>query len=317
MCFILRHSPCKARGQLKVESTGTSLLREAETLQPGSFPSAAHPAAQRPPARAWLSEGACHRWTPGPGSSRKGKTRTSMVSAQELLLCGAAERSFPGQGNAATQPLPGARGRSRESRRKLTEPSSARSLCSLVPWLLQPPPCQHWYPGPAATAADSHCHPGPSLLSSVQQRLREGRALPREPPLLLQARLPQLPQRVPSTDSTLQALEALQVGSKAWLTGAMGEGMCLAMLALKGHWGQAAEDASHHPSGPCKLFYKRKVTPTGFSARSRGARGLSRPSAALLSLPSRQTPRSPAITSPRPGSPRRDQRESRARPPPP
>lgn len=80
--------------------------------------------------------------------------------------------------------------------------------------------------------------------------------------------------------------------------------MCLAMLALKGHQGQAAEDTSHHPSGPCKLFYKKKVTPMGFSACSRGARGLSCPSTALPSSPSRQTPRSPASTSPRAGSPR-------------
>lgn len=152
MCFILRHSPCKARGRLTVESTGTSLLREAESLQPGSFPSAARPAAQRLPARSWLSEGACHRWTPGPGSSRKGKTRTSVVSAQELLLCGAVERSFPGQGNAATQPQPGARGRSRESRRKLTEPSSTRSLGSLVPWALAAPTVPALVPW-----ASSHC----------------------------------------------------------------------------------------------------------------------------------------------------------------
>lgn len=57
--------------------------------------------------------------------------------------------------------------------------------------------------------------------------------------------------------------------------------MCLAMLALKGHQGQAAEDTSHHPSGPCKLFYKKKVTPMGFSARSGGADGLSCPSVEL------------------------------------
>lgn len=49
--------------------------------------------------------------------------------------------------------------------------------------------------------------------------------------------------------------------------------MCPATLALQGHWGQAAEDTSHHPSGLCKLLYKRKVTPRKFSAR-RGACGL-------------------------------------------
>lgn len=141
-------------------------------------PSTAHPAAQRLSARSWLSEGARYRWKPGPGSSSKGKTRTRVVSAQELLLCGAVERSFPEQGNAATQPKSGMRGRSGESRRKLTEPSNAHSPCSLFPWLLQPSPCQHLYPGPAATAADSCCHPGPNLLSSVQQRLGEGRAQP-------------------------------------------------------------------------------------------------------------------------------------------
>lgn len=158
LCFTPRHSLCEARGRPMAESTGTSPLREAEMLQPASFPSTAHPAAQRLPAWSWLSEGARHHWKLGPGSSSKGKTRTRVLSAQELLLCGAVERSFPEQGNAATQPKAGMRGRSRESRRKLAEPSSARSLRSLVPWLLQPSPRQHLYPGPAATAADSCCH---------------------------------------------------------------------------------------------------------------------------------------------------------------
>lgn len=85
LCFTPQHSLCEARGRLMVESTGTLLLREVETLQPGSFPSTAHAAAKQPPARSWLSEGARHHWKPGLGSSSRGKTRTRVVSAQELL----------------------------------------------------------------------------------------------------------------------------------------------------------------------------------------------------------------------------------------
>lgn len=59
--------------------------------------------------------------------------------------------------------------------------------------------------------------------------------------------------------------------------------MCLAMLALKGHQGQAAEDTSHHSSRSWMLCYKKQVTPTRFSAHSRGARRLSSLSPALLS----------------------------------
>lgn len=80
--------------------------------------------------------------------------------------------------------------------------------------------------------------------------------------------------------------------------GATGESVGLATLTLKGHWGQTAEDMCHHPLGLCKLFYKKKVTPTWFSACSRGACELSHPSTALLHSPSRQTPRSPASASP-------------------
>lgn len=129
-------------------------------LQPGSFPSIAHTAAQLPPALSQLSEGAQHHWKPGPSSSSKGKARTRVVSAQKLLLCRAVESPFPEQRSTTTQPTPGTRG-SRESRRKLTKPSSACSLRSLVHWLLQPSPC-HLYIGSAATAADSCCHPGPN-----------------------------------------------------------------------------------------------------------------------------------------------------------
>ena len=157
-CFSPRRGLCEARGRLTAESTGTSPLREAEMLQPGSFPSTAHPAAQQPPAPSWLSEGARHHWKPGLSSSSKGKARTRVVSTQELPLCGAVERPFPEQGNAATQPKAGTRGRSRESRRKLAKPSSTHSLRSLVPWLLQPSPYQHLYPGPAANTRDpTHC----------------------------------------------------------------------------------------------------------------------------------------------------------------
>jgi len=95
-------------------------------------------------------------WVPAPAAkARPGQERALPRSYGSAGLW----RPFPGKGNAATEPKPGARGRSGESRGELAEPSSSRSLCSLVPRLLEPSPCQHLQPGPAATAADSCHHP--------------------------------------------------------------------------------------------------------------------------------------------------------------
>lgn len=150
----LHHSTASARDRTGLADSGEHcdiVSLEVETLQTAFSPSTAHPAAQQPPAPSWSSVVLTTT------RARSQLQQQSQDQNKSGLCPGGVEKPFPDQRNSATQPEPGTRGRSGGSRRKLAKPSSTRSLRSLVPSL-----CQHSYPGPAAPAADSCCHPGPN-----------------------------------------------------------------------------------------------------------------------------------------------------------